>query len=223
MIDVHVPRPTRIEGRDPELSALLGDWLCLDFANSVHDRSTAESTETLTDYLAVVRWGWHARLLTDVERDKLQEQAMEMPDAAPEVYARAIELREAIYRVFAAIAALEAPNEDDLAIIQRAYVQAIERSRLGADGERFDWHWSGQGRGPALEQMLWPIARSAVVLLTSNLLRRVKQCPGCDDCGWLFLDTSKNGTRRWCSMADCGSRAKMRRLYARQRQGAATA
>jgi len=68
-----------------------------------------------------------------------------------------------------------------------------------------------------LDQMLWPIVRSAVDLLTSREARRVKVCPGLDDCGWLFLDTSKSGRRRWCSMDSCGSRSKMRRYYARTR------
>ena len=63
--------------------------------------------------------------------------------------------------------------------------------------------------------MLWPIVTSAVELLTSPEARRVKVCPGLGDCGWLFLDTSKSGRRRWCSMEGCGSRSKMRRYYAR--------
>jgi predicted RNA-binding Zn ribbon-like protein len=66
---------------------------------------------------------------------------------------------------------------------------------------------------------LWLIAQSAVELLTEGELRRIKQCPGAGDCGWLFYDTSRNGTRRWCSMEGCGSRVKMRRQYARRAAG----
>ncbi len=77
------------------------------------------------------------------------------------------------------------------------------------------WTWDADIR--ALDRMLWPIVSSAIELLTSHDLRRVKECPGAGDCGWLFFDTSKNGTRHWCSMEGCGSRVKMRRQYARTR------
>lgn len=72
--------------------------------------------------------------------------------------------------------------------------------------------------GNELEGPLWPVALSATGLLTSGNLERVKECPvGEGGCVWLFYDASKNKSRRWCSMADCGSRAKMRRMYARRR------
>ena len=66
---------------------------------------------------------------------------------------------------------------------------------------------------------IWPVALSAAELLMLGDLGRVEECPGSDGCGWLFFDSSKNGRRRWCSMEGCGSRDKMRRLYARKRNG----
>ena len=76
-------------------------------------------------------------------------------------------------------------------------------------GGGYDWSWAG--RPDDLARPLWPVARSAVELLTLGDLARVRECPGAGDCGWLFYDTSRNGSRRWCSMEGCGSRVKMRR------------
>ena len=64
--------------------------------------------------------------------------------------------------------------------------------------------------------MMWPIAHEAAELLTANELGRVRECPG-PNCGWLFLDMSKNRSRRWCSMEVCGNAAKARRHYQRQK------
>lgn len=91
--------------------------------------------------------------------------------------------------------------------------ELIAQSRLVRATEGYRWRWPEGTQ--ALEQLLWPIICSAIDLLTSPEVRRVKVCPGLGDCGWLFLDTSKSGRRRWCSMESCGSRSKMRRYYAR--------
>jgi predicted RNA-binding Zn ribbon-like protein len=211
-------RPTRSRGRDPAFSSLLGDWRCLDFANTIDNRTGGDRVDKLTNFADVVRWFWHAWLLTDAERDHLLAAGQTRPDEASAVFTRAIELREAIYRAFVAIAAGGNPAPIDLATIQQAHLTALSQAHLTRADGCFDWTWD---RSPRLDQLLWPVATSAVELLTSDRLNRVKQCPGCDDCGWLFLDVSKNATRRWCSMDDCGSRAKMRRQYAK-RKGTAT-
>jgi predicted RNA-binding Zn ribbon-like protein len=214
MTKLHEHRTARSHGRDPGFPALLGDWLCLDFANSVNNRTGGHRSDTLAGYAGLVRWAWHAWLLTDAERDHLLAAGAARPDEAPVVFARAIVLREAIYRVFLAIANGDAPAPIDLTTVKDAHLTALAHARLAPNEDAYDWVWD---QDATLDKMLWPIAASAVELLTSDRLDRVKQCPGCDDCGWLFLDVSKNATRRWCSMDDCGSRAKMRRQYARRK------
>ena len=86
-------------------------------------------------------------------------------------------------------------------------------ARIVSTKEGFKWDWSEE---LALDRMLWFIARSAADLLTSGNLDRVRQC-GDEECGWLFIDTTKNRSRRWCDMTDCGNRAKARRHYSRLR------
>jgi len=92
------------------------------------------------------------------------------------------------------------------------------RSQVIPTDAGFTWVWAEGGR--ALDCMLWPVARSAADLLTAGELPAIRQCQG-SQCGWLFLDTSRNRTRVWCDMRVCGNRAKARRHHARLRAGTA--
>jgi predicted RNA-binding Zn ribbon-like protein len=206
------------EAQDRVLPRLLGGVLCLDFANTIDDRTGSHPADYLRVYADLARWGRHAGQLDQGQLTALLAEARRRPDAARAVFAGAIALREAIYRVFAAIAHDERPAGVDLETIQRAHLAALERARLDEVGGGIGWVWREDE--VALERVTWPVGRSAVDLLTGAELDRVKQCPGTDgDCGWLFLDASRNASRRWCSMEGCGSQAKMRRLYARRRGG----
>ena len=91
----------------------------------------------------------------------------------------------------------------------RAVAHAVAHADLAVDGERVVLRWPGDGLGAVGDA----VARAAYDLLTGDHLARVKVCAGCH---WLFLDQSKNGSRRWCSMEDCGTSAKMRRYVARR-------
>ena len=131
----------------------------------------------------------------------------------PDVFERAIALRAAVTRVFRALAAGKDPSPDNLALLQFEYLVALHHARL----EPRTTSSPGMDGRDALDRPLWDVARSAIDVLTQDDLKRVKECPGADDCGWLFYDTSKNASRRWCSMEGCGSRVKMRHQYARKR------
>ncbi|CAA9573212.1 MAG: hypothetical protein AVDCRST_MAG88-2547, partial [uncultured Thermomicrobiales bacterium] len=134
------------------------------------------------------------------------------PVATGVVLAHALVLREAIFRVFAAIAHDRPPATDDLDALSGAWADALPHARLRDTAAGFDWRWSGEA---ALERPLWPVVQSAVTLLTTQDLTRVKVCASTDSCGWLFLDTSRNRSRQWCDVAYCGNRARARRHYAR--------
>jgi len=107
------------------------------------------------------------------------------------------------------------PAEVDLAVLNKALRRTIRGGRLVRSDERFVWEWDVDEE--ALDSLVGPIALSAAGLLTSLAYKRVGQCEDDRGCGWLFLDTSKNHSRRWCDMNDCGNRAKQRRHYARTR------
>lgn len=205
-------------GRDPAMPRLLGERLCLDFANTVEDPRDAPR-DFLTSYSDLVRWSLHADLLTSDLATHLHGEAARRPDAALQTFETAVALRAAIQQTFAAIALRLAPAPDDLASVQHAYLVGMAHARLASRDARVTWVWDADHHQSRLDRMLWPVARSAVALLTagSKDLERIKQCNGPDGCGWLFYDTSRNGSRRWCSMEGCGSRAKMRRYTARRR------
>ena len=202
--------------------ALLGGALCLDFANTVDYRGTDLARELLESYADLVLWSQHVELLADGQAESLLNRAQHSPLEAEGVLERALALRETICRLFAAIAGGRAPGAEDLNVLNRALSSALPRLRVvhSANGcsssAGFAWQWA-VGDAP-LEQMLWPIVRSAADLLTSEELSLVKQCAGCD---WLFVDRSRNHSRRWCDMRYCGNRAKARRFYARQQRRAA--
>jgi predicted RNA-binding Zn ribbon-like protein len=126
-------------------------------------------------------------------------------------YRRALSVREALYRVFVAVAHGGRPSGDDLARVEDAHARAFRRARLVRGGGAYRYEVAA---ATGVDAILWPILESTRELLAEPT--RIKECPG-DDCGWVFLDATRSGTRRWCSMASCGSRAKMRRYRARVR------
>lgn len=192
---------------------LIGGPLCLDFTNTAHGRGTPGHTDNLVDYAALIAWSKHARAIDRNEAEALMAAAARHPRAAEAVRRRAVELRERLHRCFLALNRRGKPEPGDLQGINEELVHALPHARLEPDGGGFTWTWD---KAPALDRMLWPIVRSATQLLTAPELSRVKQCAG-RGCSWLFLDTSKNGSRRWCEMEVCGSRAKARAYYARRK------
>ncbi|MDQ6661424.1 MAG: ABATE domain-containing protein [Chloroflexota bacterium] len=193
----------------------LSGRLCLDFANTVDPRVGQDSHDFLSNYFALVKWSQRISVLTEDEAAGLIQDAKHHPTEATTTFERAINLRETMYRVFSAVARRAIPRSADLDTLKRAFAAAMTHARIMPTDDSFEWDWNKNEN--ALDMMLWPLARSAVELLISSEVKRVKECPGVGDCGWLFLDTSKNGSRQWCSMEGCGSRAKMRRQYARKR------
>ena len=194
---------------------MLGGELCLDFANTVEPRLGDHRSDYLANYADLVRWARHAGSLSEEEARRLLLEAEDKPSEATTAWERAVALRETVYRVFSAVAEGEQPEASDLDVLTAAHREALAHYRVVPTAGGFGWD---RIEGDQLERPLWPVALSATRLLTSRELKRVKECPASEGgCGWLFYDASKNKSRRWCSMSDCGSRAKMRRLYARRR------
>lgn len=215
MTETDNPRLRR-QGLIPSFPRLLGDRLCLDFANSIEDPGTDDAHDFLRSYPDLVAWGQHAGILTASRSEDLLRTASLLPDDAAATLDRALDLREAIDRLFHAIARGESPCSSDLEMVQQSYRDALSHAALVGEEDHFAWAWTDSTS--ELDAILWPVARSAVELLTQGELRRVKECPGPEGCSWLFYDQSKNASRRWCSMEGCGTLVKMRRYHARRRQ-----
>ena len=188
--------------------------LCLDFVNTLGDRPIAQPhQEDLHSYADLVAWSESAGILSGEEAAEYVRAAAWRPSDADAAFARAIALREVMYRVFSAVAAGAPPPTDDLAAVNVAIADAMGHARLVSAEGHFHWEWERAPSAPG--SMLRPVVWSAAELLTAEELHRVHECAG-HDCSWLFLDMSKNGSRRWCSMETCGNRAKARRHRERQ-------
>jgi predicted RNA-binding Zn ribbon-like protein len=213
-----MPRGSRLDGRPAGTVNLIGERLCLDFVNSVGARRFSPSRkmslreEKLNDYLDLLAWGRHAGALTNADAEARAQEGNSHPREAVAVFHRAIRLREAIYHVCTAKLSHEQPNEADLLVLNEELRLARCAEQLVFEKAKFDWQWSS--RDSSLDRVLWPVAQSAADLLTQDDLSRLRQCAG-DDCGWIFLDTSRNRGRHWCDMRDCGNVAKVRRFRRR--------
>jgi predicted RNA-binding Zn ribbon-like protein len=209
-LEIQEERPSRA-GSLP----LVGGAACLNFANTSSGRGGPHHLEHLRSYELLLVWTEHAGLLANTLHRDLSRQALGEPAAAASVLQRALTLREAIHSTAAALAHKASPAADGLETLNRELSRAMSQAALRRSGGGFAWDWSDVGS--VLDRPLWPIARSAADLLTGTDPDRIKQCPG-QHCGWVFLDLTKNGRRRWCEMEVCGSRAKVRRYRARRRQ-----
>ncbi len=192
--------------------------LCLEFANTVNWHASAQPVEEIRSYDELVQWAQRVGLLVEAEARRLRKTAGSDPAAAERTLARAREVREAIYRVFSAQAHHRRPDPADVEILTAGLAEALSHARLRPAPEGFRWDWDASPQ--ALDQMLWPILQSAVDLLTAPELSRVGECADDRGCGWLFVDMTKNHSRRWCAMDDCGNRAKAQRHYARKARSA---
>ena len=192
----------------------VGGSVALDFANTLGGMHTAPTHEHLIEYADLVEFGRSAGTLSRPETRRLVEDATQQPARAAAVLRRAIGLREAIWRVFDAFAKSERAGAADLAAIQEEELAALKHARFAQNGSDVAYRWSDE---LLLDRPLWDIARSASELLRSKSdLSRVREC-GSNTCEWLFIDKSRNHSRRWCDMKDCGNAAKVRRFRQRQR------
>jgi len=187
---------------------------CLDFVNTVSWRAGTAPVEGLGGYRELAAWAEAAGLLPAGRAAALAQQAQTFTASAEVVLERARALREALHRLLLQGAAGRPPDSADLEILNGELARAPAPRGLAWTGAGFAWHGGGdEGR---LEAVLWPLARAAAELLTGGELRRVRTCAGAG-CGWLFYDSSRSLSRRWCAMDDCGNRAKARRHYARRK------
>ena len=212
------PHPTIVRRRPPVFELTAG-ILCLDFVNTLDNRPSGKPKELLAGYGDLVRLAEDSGVLTPTHADRLFAWGEADPEEAHRVLQAAIELREAMYAVFSAVIAKRVVPASPLAMLNRSIQLAAQHVSLTPANGGFAWRYDSDGDSPGgFETMLWPIVRSAAELLASDNLPFVRACSS-KTCQWFFLDTSKNHRRRWCSMKLCGNRAKVRKFYARQREG----
>jgi predicted RNA-binding Zn ribbon-like protein len=197
---------------------LLGGQPCLDFVNTLDWRGTDHPVEFLHTYPDLIAWSRHAGTISKGEAARLSQKAPMFSAECAAVLEDALQIREALYRIFSTIAQGHPAPDEDLAVFNRYLSAAMMDSQLIQKTRGFVWDTN---RDPEkLDWILNPIIRSAADVLVSEKLPRVKKC-GDPACGWLFLDISRNHSRRWCDMRDCGNRAKANRFYQKKKKSSA--
>ncbi len=193
---------------------LSGGSLCLDFANTVSHRHLPQRrVEHLSSYADFVAFAQQSDLVSPKLAASLRAHANRSSTEARSALRKSIVLREVLYSVFSVIAAGKHARPKDLQQINDFALEALKHRKLAQTNGEYRWEWQSDVFDP-LDRILWPIAESAANLLTSEDRANIREC-GAPDCEWLFLDRSRNGSRRWCDMKSCGNRQKARRHYLR--------
>jgi predicted RNA-binding Zn ribbon-like protein len=198
----------------PSLFEFSGGDLALDFVNTWADRARPE-TDQLGSFQRMVDFAREAGLVDEAQAASYEAAARMDAGSASEALRTARRFREALYGLFSSQVGGIPANPDDLARVNRAIRSAFPNLEIRTLGKSLAW--AGADDPARLGALLWPVIRAAAELLTSPGIGLVRECEGAD-CTWLFLDRSRTGKRRWCSMASCGNRAKARRHYHRQRK-----
>jgi predicted RNA-binding Zn ribbon-like protein len=191
-----------------------GGALCLDFCNSGQGIRGSSKQEWIAGYGELIDWLKAGQAIGAAQAARLRAAEERAPEKAREIWTRAIELREALARVLLARTEGKKPQPADLKVIDAEYARSAPFARLAPTDEGFAWSLDPSAEAP--DAALRPIVESAVALLTSERLARLRRC-GNSTCYWLFVDETRNCSRRWCEMASCGNVMKVRRHRARQR------
>jgi predicted RNA-binding Zn ribbon-like protein len=200
----------RAQTEHPRELPIVGGHLALDFANTVDDPLGPAPHDHAATYGDLVRWSLRVGMLDEQRAAQLRQAAEHRPETAEATLQRAHELREVLNEVFGAVA----DGVDDLAtrwpLLRPFAADAVSAAALDTGSAAHRWSWPGVDD---LAVVLHPVAAAAADLLVSTDLGRVKRCGRCP---WLYVDRSKNRSRRWCDMADCGTAEKMGRYVARR-------
>jgi predicted RNA-binding Zn ribbon-like protein len=181
----------------------------LDLINTVDWTANGPRAERLSDYGRFVEWAEGAGVVGRAAGARLRREARRRPRVAADALNAARRARETLQRALSGRAASEALRGRDLASLNRLLSESLARMEVASTtGTPAALGW--RGLGEELSSPIWPVVWSAARLLTSDEADRIRVCAG-DDCGWMYVDRSRNGLRRWCEMATCGTREKNRR------------
>lgn len=207
-------RASREAKRDGRFGPLVGGAICLDFVNTVDRHHDPTARDDLgSGYVRFLDWSVHAALVDPEAARRLGIAAGKEPRDAAAVRRRVVALRAALANLLDALIRNASPDEDALSVLNDEVRQARLAESLVAGDRGLAWDVPGK---PALDSPLLVIARDAATLLTSEMVRRIRQCDG-PDCERFFLDSSRNGSRRYCSATGCGSQVRVRRFRERHR------
>jgi len=186
----------------------VGGATSLDFVNTVDWTSQGLERDRVTDYARLLEWARGAGILDASAARRLAAAAVRRPRQADAALESARAAREILQEVFSSVIA---PRQGSAPLDRFNALLATVAGRLRViptAAGRFSPGWRDFGESP--ESVLWPIVWDAATLLWSPDVEKLRMCAG-RDCGWLYVDRSRNGLRRWCEMSVCGTAEKNRR------------
>ena len=186
--------------------------LCLDFANTIHNFRAEDKEEDLRDISDLLQWANEAGLLIRSDHGRLTAHYKRNPREAKAALAKGTALRDLLLSTFAGIANGSSISSQRLSELNSALAQVPGLLRVHKKSGRVEKEWTSTAEG--LSQVFFAVLASAAELLASDRLGRIRECSSAD-CTWLFVDESRNRSRRWCEMRACGNRIKARRHYQR--------
>jgi predicted RNA-binding Zn ribbon-like protein len=194
----------------------IGGALCLDFANTIHDSQAEDNEDELRAISDLLQWAREAGILSSADHDRLAAHYGRHSREAAAALAKAIAVRDLLLSTFAGIAKRRSVSPQRLSELNSALAEMPALLRMGKRTGYVQMEWTSVADG--LQRVLFAVLTSAAELLASNRSGRIRECASAD-CTWLFVDESRNHSRRWCDMRDCGNRMKARRHYQRSRAG----
>lgn len=189
---------------------LVGGRVSLDFVNTVSYRSSEDPHDWLELPENLLAWAVAVDIVDDGVARFLEGRRAAHPEETDRDLAELRKQRDVVYGALAPVAQGSSPRGPAVDALNGLLAQAVSHRRI--DPSTLAWAWEPPRR---LREVVRPVILDAANILADSDHRRLGQCPGCD---WLFYDSTRNRSRRWCAMADCGSRDKALRYYHRKRQ-----
>ena len=194
----------------------IGGDPALDLVNTVDFTDRGLENERLTDYNRLTQWAEGAGITSPRAGTALRRLAAAHSRDAGSAHRTALQARQVLARLFREIAeggaSPQVVNEFNRLLAPALDHLRVTRSSTARDqAQRLQLGW--EDREQRLESVLWPVLWSAASLITSDEASRIRVCGG-ENCGWMYVDRSRNGLRRWCQMETCGTREKSRRRAA---------
>jgi predicted RNA-binding Zn ribbon-like protein len=200
---------------NPGPFSFIAGALCLDFVNTVSSHGSERPREKLGTFADLIRWSREADLLDEEgARDLLSGSSEDSPQRS-KILEDARKLRQVLFRIFGAVGQRKSPSADVLAAFNETLRSFPVQLEVRIEDENFCCE--RKIRQTDASRLLAPVVWSAADLLGSDHIHRVRQCAD-KECGWFFVDNTKNRSRRWCAMSDCGSHAKAKRYYQRKKR-----
>jgi predicted RNA-binding Zn ribbon-like protein len=195
----------------------IGGNLSTDFTNTRSGLYEGPGHEHLQTYADLIEFLRQSDAFRPSEAKMLLAKAERDPGKAAQTLKRAIALRDAIWRSFSRIAHEKEPAREDVELLSMEGADAFAHSRVVKTTSGFEWQWP---ETDDLARVIWPVARAAIDVLTNEHERALLRECADDTCAWLFVDRTKNHSRRWCDMNGCGTRNKVREFRQRQKRTA---